>query len=509
MTEEYLPKTFEEYCEMYGEPDYVENSTPAPFTDSDLPVTVIDHSDEAREEVDASGCVYQNKAGALAINYGLFVDCFAKQNELIYSNGQFYTPTGSVSPSSIRKDIANSLQDMGWTAKLDTPTNSLFQSLKDKYAEDELPVDLNVVPFANGDLHIDTTPWEFHYQKRQQTPYRLTVDFSPLDTPMPLFQKWLDDVFAPEDHATVQQMLGYLLLPTTQAQEAFFLVGEGGVGKSVLGVILETLFGNAYQPVSTQDLVSQRFQLSQVENKLVIYDDDLGSAALTETATLKKLITADQMIPGERKYGDPYAFRSYARIVACANFMLSSLYDDSDGFWRRLHPIQVLPKNPARRTIRNFGQIIARREGKQIARWALRGLRDLRAAHYSVFWSDRSNQYLGRVRSENNYIADFAQDCLQPDLQGDVTSFELYETYQRWSKDNGLSPVSGKKFQRDFNKFIDANGSFFGTDIENNIRTGTDISVLHTNKIQRNGRNVRGFSGVSVRKVWKNTFVVK
>ena len=89
--------------------------------------------------------------------------------------------------------------------------------------------------------------------------------------------------------------------------------------------------GNAFESINTQELVSKRFQIATVENKLVAYDDDLGSAALEETGVLKKLITADTPIPAERKYGDPFSFLPYCRVVASANFMLSSLYDDSDG----------------------------------------------------------------------------------------------------------------------------------------------------------------------------------
>lgn len=52
----------------------------------------------------------------------------------------------------------------------------------------------------------------------------------------------------------MQEMLGYALVPTTASQEAFFLVGEGQVGKSVLGVILRALLGNGFYSMQTKEL---------------------------------------------------------------------------------------------------------------------------------------------------------------------------------------------------------------------------------------------------------------
>ena len=500
------PTTFEEWVEIHGEPDYI-IPTQAFFTpaQNSLPVTVQDCSCE-ETPVDTSGTIYQDKSGKLAINYGKFADAFIATNRLVYSNGIFYTPQGAVSASSIRKDITDSIQATGWAAKLDSPTNSLLQTIKDKTAQDNFLPDPCIIPLRNGDLHILREDyWEFHQGELTQTPYRLPVDYSSRDAPMPLFQKWLNDIFDKDDQVTLQQILGYLLMPVTKAQEAFFLVGEGGVGKSVLGVILESLFGNAYTSISTGELVSRQFQLSQAENRLVLYDDDLGTAALTETSTLKKLITADQAIPAERKFADPYNFRSYARIVACANFMLSSLYDDSDGFWRRLHPIQVLPKDKNRKTIRNFGQLIAEKELPQILRWALHGLRDLIANNWEVYWSDRSLNYLGKVRTEGNYIAEFIEDCLQSGEDGDVTSAELLDVYLRWCKDNGTDPVSGRKFQSDFKKIIENDTVFIGTG-------GVHFNVLDVNPsnlVYRNDKRLRGFKGISVKNEWKITFKVK
>ncbi len=481
---EVLPTTFEEWVAIHGEPEYLHETSRKANKD----IKVIDCESE-KTPVNTEGVIWKDKNDKPHINYGRFVDVFAEVNECVYCNGTFYTPSGMIPNFQIRQDIARSLQDYGWTDKLDIPTNSIFATLKDMYSVDRLEIDEHIIPFKNGDLHLTGKKWEFHLGEKKHSPYRLPVEFTPVKKPTPLFDKWLNDLFEPEDILTIQELIGYCLVPVTSAQEAFFLVGDGGVGKSVLGIILGGILGNAHQSVTTQELLTQRFLLSTVENKLVVYDDDLGSAALTETSSLKKLVTADQPIPAERKYGDPYTFESYAKVVACANFMLSALYDDSDGFYRRLHPIKVKPADPARKTIRDFGKMIVAQEAPQIVNFGLEGLRRLIANGWEVTWSDRSREYIGKVKSSGSHFDEFIDSALDLDSPLAVSYAELHKTYERWAAANGIKPVSNKRFA----DFFRDNSEKYGIEYSRNVSIG--------------GRQVRGYRGLEIKQEWKNVTI--
>lgn len=480
--QEVLPKTFEEWCEIHGEPEYLyEKSDPSP-----LGIQVMDCEIDS-EEVDTSGIFTEDKRGDIILNYARFIDVFAEVNHCVYCHGVFYTPDGMISNQSIRRDIANTLKDMGWTARADVPTNALFTSLKDMYYVDDLPVDENIIPLANGDLHIGRGVWEFRRGEKKQAPYRLSVNYTPADKPTPLFDKWLNDLFAPEDIPVVQEIMGYCLVPVTAAQEAFFLVGDAETGKSGFGTILGGLLGTAMETVQTQELVTERFQLSKVENKLVAYDDDLGSAALTETGLLKKLITADQTIPGERKYGDPYSFRSYARIVASTNFMLTSLYDDSDGFYRRLHPILVKRKDPARKKINKLYEMILSQEKEQILKWALIGLKRVIENGWKITWSQRSLDYMGVVKSQGTHFREFLEDTCDIDATGDISSAELKKLYAKWCRDNAIKEASERRLERWLSDNAD------------------EYSAKRNGNILRSGKRVRGYSGIRIKEEWRNS----
>jgi putative DNA primase/helicase len=358
------------------------------------------------------------------------------------------------------------------------------------YTVDELPVNDKVIPLANGDLHINKGEWVFRLGEKKHAPYRLAVNYTPVEKPTPLFNKWLNDVFAPEDIPTIQEIMGYCLVPSTAAGEAFFIVGDGEAGKSGLGTILMGLLGNASVSVETQQLVTKQFQIAEVENKLLAYDDDLGSAALTETGLLKKLITADTPIRAERKYADAYQFNSYCRILASANFMLSSLYDDSNGFFRRLHPILVKPKNPDRKVINKFYELILAEEKEQIFKWALIGLRRVINNGWKISWSERSRNYMKANKSNAVHFEDFFNETCNVAENTDTTTAEITKLYYKWCAENGIKEASPRRLS-----------TWFADNAEK-------IGVKRSENITRNGKRLRGYIGLEIKPEWKNVTIL-
>ena len=480
--EKFHPKTYEEWVEIHGEPEYLY----IPTNPKRLEIKVIypdPASQPVEEAIDYSSIIYKDSGGNLRIDYGEFSDVFARATKIVYCNGVFYTPEGAVPIENLRGAITEVLIRLGWKSKLDVPTTSIVNTLKDRHHIQELKVNKNVIPLENGDLYITPGKWEFHAGQKEHTPYRLSVKYDPSDQPMPLFTKWVQETFEQEDIDTVQEILGYCLVPVTAAQEAFFLVGDAGVGKSGFGVILRSLLGNGYVGIETQSLTEERFKVAELQNRLVAYDDDLGSAALKETGMLKKLITADTPIPAERKYSQPFEFRSYCRIVASANFMLSSLYDDSDGFFRRLHPILVKPRDPNRKTIRDFYDMILKEEKEQILRWALEGLKRLMANGWNITWSQRSRDYFKQVKSAAVPFDDFLDETCNVG-HGDISTAELKSVYRKWCRENGIKEASDRRLER------------WMSDKANRGE------IEKTNCIVRNNRRVRGYRGLSIKPEW-------
>lgn len=54
---------------------------------------------------------------------------------------------------------------------------------------------------------------------------------------------FLGELLYPEDIPTLQEFMGYCLLPTTKGQKLLMLIGRGGEGKSRIGLVLRALLG--------------------------------------------------------------------------------------------------------------------------------------------------------------------------------------------------------------------------------------------------------------------------
>ena len=481
---EQIPETVEEWIEIHGEPDYEDDFFTKHIVSQELPITVTQckHIPYWDREgcIGINQCIYETNKGQKRINYPNTVESLAEANELISVDRMLYSPDGYVSDMAMRKEISGSLVQAGWTDVLDTPVSHVLNSIKDTYHREKLPVDKNVIPFANGDLHIGKDIWEFRQGEKKQGAYRLSVDYIDSDTPMPWFTKWVNDVFEKDDITTLQELLGYCLVPVTTAQEAFILVGEAGVGKSVLTYLLGEIFGNAYQELSIKELAQNRFYTSLVENKLVIYDDDLHTEAISETGIFKKLVTANQEITAERKYEQPHKFLPYCTIIANSNDMIKTLYDDSDGFYRRLHPLHVKNKNPGRKNISNMAQLVAE-EKDAIVRWALKGLIRVMRNNYKISWSQRSYDYMSSEKSKGLHFPDFMETVFENDPNATITTEEIGIIYKQWCRQNAIQEVSIRRLQN---------------------WIGNNLEVLNITKTQIGKKRLKGYSGIKIRPEW-------
>lgn len=481
-TGEMLPETYEEWVSLHGEPEYEDRE---PTGQDVYSVKVIDCKQIPYEEeeghIGIRECVYETEKGVKRINYANMSTAIARANNCIYHKGMFYTPDGAITAEFMRQEITASLESAGWTDKLDAPTTSILNTVRDKFNREEFKADTSIIPFKNGDLHLTSNQWVFHRGEKCHVPYRLNVDFIEEDLPMPWFSKWVNDVFVQDDVRTIQELLGYCLVPTAAAQEAFILVGEAGVGKSILTQLLSAIFGNAYQEINLGELSTNRFALPMVENRLVVYDDDLQTEALTETGVFKKLVTASQPIKAERKYEQPYNFLPYCTILANSNEMIKTLCDDSDGFYRRLHPLHVKDKDPNRRNISNMGELVCG-EKNQIVRWALKGLARVMENGWKIYWSQRSKDFMGAEKSKGIHFQEFFNAVFERNSAGVVTSKQMYDVYKRWARENGIQEVSPRRLHN----WIGANAEKLGV-----------------SKTLIGAKRVAGYHGYNIRQEWQ------
>ena len=78
-----------------------------------------------------------------------------------------------------------------------------------------------------------------------------------------------------------------------------------------------------------------RFARADLEHIHLLIDDDMRMEALRQTNYVKSLVTAQGRMDLEKKGRQSYQGWMFARLLAFSNGDLQSLYDRSNGFYRR------------------------------------------------------------------------------------------------------------------------------------------------------------------------------
>ena len=217
------------------------------------------------------------------INEVLFCQQFLDKHPMKCVRGRLFTVDGLIEDEGqignlILEEISGVL-----TSGLSKIVTNLLASIKLQAYSPPLSIETDRIHVANGTYFMDGS---FTADKNYCN-NRLTVAYNP-DAPIP--QKWLQflsELLQPEDIPTLQEFLGYCLLPTTKGQKMLMLIGKGGEGKSRIGLVMRSLLGDSMNTTSIQKVESNRFSRADLENKLLMVDDDMDMSALTKTNYIK------------------------------------------------------------------------------------------------------------------------------------------------------------------------------------------------------------------------------
>lgn len=342
------------------------------------------------------------------------------------------------------------------------------------YTSDWKP-QLDRIHVQNGTLFLDERGF---VTQKEICLNRLPVEYRP-DAPAPT--KWLeflDGLLYPEDIPTLQEYLGYLLIPSTKAQKMLVMTGKGGEGKSRIGLLLKKLLGDASHFESILRVETNRFVSANLEYKLVMIDDDLNTVALPETRNIKSIVTAEDRLCIERKNKQAVQGLLYVRFICFGNGVLVAAHDGSNGFWRRQILIAVKDRDPDRVDDPFLIEKLAE-ELPGILLWMLEGLKRLLANHYQFTISERTRQNIETAMEADDNLSQFMQAQayvrLLPDREERSTC--LYRAYTMWCEDNLESPVSQKKFSQFLLKNSGKYGLTFSKHIEGRYRGFRGVSV--------------------------------
>lgn len=411
----------------------------------------------------------------------LFLDEFNSCKGYRCINGRLYLASqGYVSDDEVAAEIQRELET-ALTTQLQRKTRELLGALKNRCQMNPPPAEPDKVYFRFG--YYNLTDNTYHPEIGGFTFYRLTVDYQPDPPPPVKWFKYLDDLLDHEDIMTFQEFCGYAMIPTTRAQKMLFIIGNGGEGKSVAGQVLMSIFGAAATSGRLHDL-EERFGLAGLEGKLLFIDDDLPTAALKESASVKKVVTTNTPILIERKGRDQYPAQLYCRILCFGNQLTDSLYDHSNGAFRRRLILTTKGRDPNREDDPQLAEKIIEDELPGVARWMLDGLKRLKRNGWKFTTSEKQRMQEQRYREDSFNLLAFLKDAdwVTFDRNGSVTSRELYAGYQQWCSVNGEEPLA----QRTVSNYLKSNAK------QLNIRASEHM-------VDRTGIRARGYRGIILR----------
>lgn len=408
-----------------------------------------------------------------------FCKAFLARHAVKCINGQFFDMNGFLHDEKIRVEIAQMLIPF-YSSRLSQKVKNLLEALRLCAHSDPMPMRTDEIHLLNGVLKTDGT-W---IPRKQFCINRLNIMYHPeLRNGSYYPEKFLTfllDLLTPEDITTLQEYLGYCLIPSNKGQKALFLVGNGGEGKSRIGFILQEIFGLNMLTGNFQRIETDRFFRYNLQNKLLMIDDDMQMSALSSTGYIKNLITAEIPIDVEAKGKQSEQAQLYARFLCFGNGSPKALYDKTDGFSRRLIILTTKPKPPHRID----DPFIAEKflpEKEKIFCWMFDGLQRLMQNNFQFTLSEKTRRNIAEVLSDNCNIIDFLHDSavITFGTEYSISCTSLYNAYSRWCGENALTPLKRETFV---------------TWLKNNEKK---LQIAYHNHVLNEfGKSVRGFKGL-------------
>ena len=428
------------------------------------------------------------------INEALFCEEFLQTHKILFTNGAFFTPEGRVTDElPLRGEIFEELKCCAFS-NIPRKISNIVELMKLAALVEDFSPEADRIHLSNGTLFLDG---RFVEGKPEIVRNRFPMAYNP-NAPKPvLWLKFLDGLLYPEDIPTLQEYIGYCLIPSNKGQRMMVIKGSGGEGKSQIGAMLGSIFGTNMKDGSIGKISEDRFARADLEHILLCVDDDMQMDALRKTNYVKSIVTAQGKIDLERKRTQSYQGWMFARLLAFSNGDLQALYDRSDGFYRRQLVLATKGKPAGRVDDPDLAEKL-KAEAEGIFLWAFAGLRRLVANNFKFTESDRIKENREAVKRDSNNIFSFLESDGYIRLKADasISSKDLYSIYRMWCDENNLAPLKS----RSFSDAVVANASKYNLEHCNNVTNPAGRRVWGFMGIEAIARpDINGFCGESQR----------
>lgn len=283
---------------------------------------------------------------------------------------------------------------------------------------------------------------------------KLPINWNP-KAKCPVWIKTLNEIFRGDPEKKIktdliQELMGYLLVADTSQHKFFWMVGSGRNGKSLILKIIERLCG----PENCTAMQLHRLNNSHIRagllNKLVNISSEIEPGEKIPTSLLKAIVAGDQ-IEADEKGKSSITFRPYCRMIACMNpeaDKLPRINDSSHGFMERAVFIQFNRIFTEKEQDKGLEQKLIK-ELSGILAWSMTGLQRLnKRGRFIVPASSR--MLLENFLLDSKPVRQFSQEALTNDINGRISSTELFEVFKWYIKVTRNKIVNASVFGKEF-----------------------------------------------------------
>jgi len=188
----------------------------------------------------------------------------------------------------------------------------------------------------NGVVDLKTGELRPHDQSLLST-VQLPIEWNP-EAECPRYEEWLEEVI-PDQIDDLEESASMMLDPTRTPSKALFLYGPSRSGKSTWLRLMEAIAGPEHRSaVTLHQLASDRFAAANVYRKILNSAADLSSAHV-EDLSMFKMLTGEDSIQANRKYGGQFVFTNQALFAFSAN-EIPTVGESSRAYTERIRPFR-------------------------------------------------------------------------------------------------------------------------------------------------------------------------
>lgn len=336
---------------------------------------------------------------------------------------------------------------------------------------------------ANGVIDLETGKFK-QGRPSDYLSMRSPVEWTGINTPAPLWDKTLLEIFNCDRQGADRSIIGYLqrlfgYCMTGIVQEKVFPVFYGKTGWNGRSLIVETIsyvIGDFAGSIPSEMLLSQKMSKSSsgpspdimsLKGMRMAFASEIDEGQRFSSAKIKWLTGKDELTGRNPHDKYPTRFQPTHKLFIMTNTLPEASSNDQ-AFWERLHlipfDISFVNREPQaayeRRANLKLDKEI-KKEASGILAWLVRGCLEWQrdGLNPPMIIKDKSSEY----RRNEDLLADFIEECCVIEPGATETSAKLYNRFVGWYEQNiGKKVWSGTKFGKNlsqkFNKHK-SNGS--------------------------------------------------